>query len=85
MARPRTLWVGLALLLVAAGVSVLWWAYLENQAPAVVAYETDGGTILDGCNIFGCADTFDPTAWYAAAGLLVVSAAVPFTFALRRR
>jgi hypothetical protein len=47
-ARRPAFWLGLGTVLLAAGAAVLGWAYLENQAPAIVTYETEGGTILDG-------------------------------------
>jgi hypothetical protein len=80
------LWLGLGVLLLAAGAALLGWAGLEKQEPAIVAHEVEGaGVLLRSCGIFRCADTFDPTAWYVAGSLLVVAAAAPFALAARRR
>jgi hypothetical protein len=84
LARRPAFWLGLGIVLVAAGAAVLGWAYVENQAPPIVAYETEAGAILDGCSIFGCVDRFDPTAWYAGGGALIAAATAPFALAARR-
>ena len=85
--RPRAYWVclGLGVLLVALGAAAIVSGYVRDQAPNLVAYETEAGTILDGCSIFGCVDLFDPRPWFAAGGALVAGAAVPFLLAARRR
>lgn len=66
---------------------MLGWAYVKDQAPNVTLYDTESGTIIMGCSIFGvgCVDVFDPRAWFVTGSVLIVAAAVPFALAARRR
>lgn len=85
LARRPAFWLGLGIALLAAGAAVLGWAYAEDNASPLVAFEGEGGTILDRCSIFGCIDRFDPTAWYAAGAALMAAAAASLALAVRRR
>jgi hypothetical protein len=84
--RRFRVWIGVGALLLSLGVASLVSAYVRDQAPNVAYFETEeGGTIIDGCTMFGCIDRFDPTPWFAGGGVLVAAAAVPFLLAARRR